>query len=138
MKEFIALCLVSVFLLIFPLQYTLELSNEIRINKFSDIVYVSTQTARIDGCFKPDNIAQLKADLFAAFPDLKESEIYIDVTTTPKYRKNFFDERELIYYDIRIPIRKIIAVPEFFGISPEQNSYMCVRKGFVVSEVLAP
>lgn len=137
MKDFIVLCAVAILLIVFPLQNALELSNEVRINKFSEIVYVSTQKARIDGCFKPENIAKLKADLFAAFPDLKESDIYIDVTTTPKYRKNYFDERELIYYDIRIPVRKIIAVPGLFGITPDQNRYFSVRKGFVLSEVLA-
>ncbi len=138
MKELIVCCALIILLLIFPLQYALELSNEVRINKFSDIVYVSTQKARTDGYFTPANIAELRANLLTAFPDLADSEIYIDVTTTPKYRINYFDQRELIYYDIRIPVRSIIAVPAFFGLTPAQNSYMSIRRGFVLSEVPAP
>lgn len=138
MKEVIVCAALLVLLLIFPLQNALELSNEVRINKFSDIVYHSTQKARTDGYFTSANIAELKSNLLAAFPDLTDAEIYINVTTTPKYRLNYFDSRETIYYDVRIPVRKIIAVPNIFGISSSQNTYMSVRKGFVLSEVPAP
>lgn len=138
MKEFIVAAAMLLLLITFPLQNALELSNEVRINKFSDIVYHSTQTARTDGYFTPANIAELRASLLAAFPDLTDADIYVNVTTTPKYRLNVFDSREAIYYDIRIPVRKIIAAPGIFGITPAQNTYISVRKGFVLSEVPMP
>lgn len=127
-----------ILLIIFPLQTSLEIINEARVSRFSNIVYVATQTARTDGYFKQSNIDKLRDSLFKAFPDLTESEIYIDVTTTPKYRTDVFDNREAIYYDIRIPVRRIIAAPGLFGISEADNQYMTKKIGFVLSEVLRP
>lgn len=138
MKNFIAGAAILILLLIFPLQNVQDQINQTRINKFSNIVYLATQTARVDGYFKQDNINKLKTDLMAAFPDLSEADIYIDVTTTPKYRTNIFDSREAIYYDIRIPIRKVIASPGFFGLSESENQYISQRSGFVLSEVNMP
>lgn len=127
-----------ILLIIFPLQTALEIINEARINKFSNIVYAATQTARTDGYFKESNIARIQNELLSAFDDLDLTDIYIDVTRTPKYRTDVFDNREAIYYDIRIPIRKIIAAPGLFGISPEQNQFIIKRTGFVLSEVPRP
>ena len=111
MKNFIAGTAMLILLIVFPVQTSLEIINEARISKFSNIVYIAVQTARTDGRFKQSNIDKMKNDLLAAFPDLTESDIYIDVTTTPKYRTDVYDSREAIYYDIRIPVRKIIAAP---------------------------
>lgn len=138
MKNFITGIAVLMLLIIFPLQSALEIMNEARISKFSNIVYLATQKARTDGYFKQSNIDKLKSDLVSAFSDLSESEIYIDVTITPKYRTNEFDTREAIYYDIRIPVRKILAVPSYFGISASENQYTSRRSGFVLSEVPMP
>ncbi len=138
MKNFIAGAAILMLLLIFPLQSALGMTNEARISKFSNIVYLATQKARTDGYFKQATIDKMKNDLMAAFPDLIESDIYINVTTTPKYRTDVFDNREVIYYDIRIPIRKILTAPGFFGISASENQYMSRRSGFVLSEVPMP
>jgi len=138
MKNFIAGVAVLLLLISFPLQTALELANEKRINRFSDIVYVATQTARTDGYFTEENINNIRSQLMAAFPDLAESDIYINVTTTPKYRLDVFDDREAIYYDIRIPVRKILVAPGLFGLSETGNSYVSQRQGFVLSEVPMP
>lgn len=136
MKNFIVGTAVLLLILSFPLQFALEVYNSQRISRFSNIVYTSTQTARLEGYFTTTNIGKLKTELLDTFPDLSEADIYIDVTTTPKYRTNEFDEREAIYYDIRIPVRKIIAAAGFWGVSDADNQYMSQRKGFVLSEVL--
>lgn len=138
MKNFLAGLAVIVLLIVFPLQSVLEISNERRLQKFSDIVYEAAQTARLDGYFKQETIDRLKQDLLSEFSDLSESEIYINVTTTRKYRTYVFDDRETINYDIRIPIRKIVAVPSFWGISDSDNKATAVRSSFVLSEVPAP
>lgn len=138
MKNFITGAAILILLLIFPVQNAQDLINQNRINKFSSIVYLATQTARTDGYFKQDNIDKLKADLITAFPDLSEADIYVDVTTTPKYRTNVFDNREAIYYDIRIPVRRVLASPGFFGLSDNENQYVSRRSGFVLSEVPMP
>lgn len=136
MKNFLAGLAIVVLLIVFPLQAVLEISNERRLQRFSDIVYVAAQTARLDGYFKQENIDKLKQDLITEFPDLSSSDIYINVTQTKKYRTLEFDEREAIYYDIRIPIRKIAAVPAYWGISDFENQVTVKRAGFVLSEVL--
>lgn len=138
MKSFIAGAAVLMLLLIFPMQTALEMINEVRVSKFTSIVNLAAQKARTDGYFKETNINTLKNDLLSAFPDLSESEIYINVTTTPKYRTNRFDNRETIYYDIRIPVRKILAASGFFGIPSSENQYISRRSGFVLSEVPMP
>ncbi len=138
MKNFITGAFMLVLLLIFPLQNAQDLINQTRISRFSSIVYLSTQTARTDGYFTQSNIDNLKASLLDAFPDLSEGDIYINVTTTPKYRLDVFDSREAIYYDIRIPVRKILAAPRFFGLSDSENQYISQRLGFVLSEVPMP
>lgn len=136
MKNFLAGLAIVVLLIVFPLQSVLEISNERRIQRFSDIVYVSAQAARLDGYFKQESIDKLKHDLITEFPDLADKDIYIDVTQTKKYRTLEFDQREAIYYDIRIPIRKIAAVPAYWGISDSENQVTAKRAGFVLSEVL--
>lgn len=138
MKNFMAGVAVLLLLIMFPLQTALELANEKRISRFSDIVYVATQTARTDGYFTEANIANLRNQLRAAFPDLTDADIYIDVTTTPKYRLDVFDERETIQYDIRIPIRRMIVAPGLFGLTEADNGYISERHGFVLSEVPLP
>lgn len=138
LKNFLTGAAILILLLIFPLQNVQDQINQTRINKFSNIVYISTQTARVDGYFTQDNINKLKMDLMTAFPDLSETDIYIDVTITPKYRTDVFDDREAIYYDIRIPVRKVLASPRFFGLSESENQYISRRSGFVLSEVPMP
>jgi hypothetical protein len=138
MKNFIAGAAMLILLIVFPVQTSLEIINEARISKFSNIVYVATQTARTDGYFKQSNIDKMKSELLSAFPDLSPEEIYMVVTTTPKYRTDIYDNRETINYDIRIPIRRIIAAPGLFGISEADNQYMTKKTGFVLSEVLRP
>ena len=138
MKNFIAGMAVLLLLVIFPLQSTLELVNDQRLARFDEIVYKATQTARVDGYFKQTTVDQLRADLRAAFSDLSDGDIYIDVTTTPKYRTNVFDERELVYYDIRIPVKKLVVAPAILGINESDNQYISCKRGFVLSEVLMP
>jgi len=136
MKNFLAGLAIVVLLIVFPLQSVLEISNERRMQRFSDVVYIATQTARLDGYFKQATIDKLKQDLASDFPDLADGDIYVNVTTTMKYRTSEFDEREAINYDIRIPIRKIVAVPAYWGISDSENQVTAKRAGFILSEVL--
>ena len=138
MKGFITGAAMLLLLMVFPLQTALEMANEVRMTVFSDIVHLSVQRARVDGYFKSSTITELKQSLLNAFPDLSEGEIYINVTTAPKYRLDVFDVREAIFYDIRIPVRGIIAVPQLFGIEADRNRYISRRSGMVLSELPMP
>lgn len=138
MDDLIAIIIIIVFLMFFPVQNALDTINQHNIAEFSNIVYVATQIARTDGYFKETTIDKIKADLVSRINGLNESEIFIDVTTTPKYRLNAFDIRETIQYDIQIPIKKIIVAPALFGISAADNQYVSRRVGYVLSEVPMP
>ena len=138
MKTLIATIASVLILLFFPLQNALDTINNQKMHYFHMIVHKSTQTARVDGYFTQDNIDVLTQDLLNAFPGLDAGDIYIDVTTTPKYRTDEFDDRERILYDIKVPIENVIAAHKMFGINDADNSFTYGESGYVLSEVLMP
>lgn len=140
MKNFIAGMTILIILVVFPLQNALEVVNDHKINKLDEIVYRATQTARTDGYFTLENIAELKANITSSFSDVIDSDIYLNLQDNDrvKYRLNEFDEREIIKYEIGIPIKKVIVAGGLFGIDDADNQYMYIKKGYVLSEVLMP
>ena len=137
MKELIVLSAVLIFLLTFPLQYALEQRNHHNISQFQQIVHVAKEKAKAQGYFTEDIIDELKENITDIF-NITENEIFIDVTTTPKYRQNTFDERELFYYLIGVPIDKIIAANVFWGISDTDNLTIYYIDRYTSSELIAP
>ena len=122
-------------LMFFPLQFTNDNLNSLRITAFKNIVHSADQKARTDGCFTEDNITDMKQKLCMVF-DVSESEITLDLTTTVKYRIDAFDKREMIHYKVGVPIKKVIAMNKFFNISDENNKTTFYDQGDVASEVL--
>lgn len=140
MKNFIAGMAILILLVVFPLQNALEVVNDHKINKFDEIVYRATQTARTDGYFTIENIAELKANITTSFSDVMESDIYLNLPGNDrvKYRLNEFDERETIKYEIGIPVKKVVVAGGLFGIDDTDNQYIYIKEGYVLSEVLMP
>lgn len=138
MKGFIVTFASLLLLIVFPLQNIVDTMNHYRIGVLLDIIHVSKETARIDGRFTTDNINELKNSIMKAFPDISESDITIDVETSIKYKTDTFDMREAIYYNISVPIEKIVAANRLFGIPDEINRYYYEKEGYVFSEVLRP
>lgn len=138
MKQLIVMTAVLMLLLLFPLQYALEQSNYYEISEFQKIVYNAKEEAKIKGYFSDEILDSLKNNITSAFKNVEASEIIIHVTETPKYRTDAFDERELIYYKIAIPIDQFIAGNHFWGISDTQNSGYYVIENYTVSERLKP
>lgn len=138
MKEFIILIIIIPILLYFPVQFVVNEQNHNRMLTVENIVHEAVKTARTDGYFTTTNINKMVADLQTAFPSINQSNIVITVTQTPKYRREVFDQREMISYDIEIPIDEIVAMPGMFGISSSDNKFMFPVKGEVTSEVLMP
>lgn len=146
MKNFITGLAMFMLLIIFPIQTSLEIINEHRANRFHNIVYVSAQKARKEGCFTEEIIYDLELDLKELVESYNgdTSKIEIDVEESRKKRKGSFNFdgvingnfEDVIYYDISIPIGKIVATPALFNISKEDNEYIIRRKGFVLSEYL--
>lgn len=136
MKTFIVTLAVVALLLVFPLQNVLDIVNGYRINRFDDIVHRSAQMARLDGYFTETNIDELKSNIIGNFPGIGEDDIVLNLETNLKVRTDVFDERELIHYEISVPIKKVIAAGLFLGIPESENMVVYTKKGYVLSEVL--
>ncbi len=137
MKEFIIGFAVFILLMFFPLQWTLNQVNHYKIESVNNIVHVAAQKARIEGYFTPDNISEMR-DKIANALTISGGDITIDVTTIPKYRFKQFNSNEMIKYDIKIPIKRIVAMNQFFGIDNNSNQLDYHVSGEIPSELLAP
>jgi hypothetical protein len=136
MNNFIALAIVLPILLFFTAQYTLQLEHQHNMAALETIVESAKEEARQEGYFTPEIIARIRADITAEFRDVSSGEILIDVTTTPKYRTDSYDRRELIEYSIGVPMKKLSAANHLFGISDADNTTIIYIKGSVASEKL--
>ena len=137
MKQFIVLLAALQFLLLFLLQFSLEQQNSSRLSLLQTHVAAAKEIARQEGCFTQENITRLKTQIATDF-ELDVDDILVNVTTSPRYRVNLFDERELIDYQIIVPIRRIMAGNRFLGISDEENQSTILIQGSVASERLLP
>lgn len=137
MKDFIVLIAVLLLLLPFPLQYALEEYNHHLKSEVHSYVNTAKEKAKQIGYFSDEIIEELK-DVLNNRLNIKRDDIIIDVTTTPKYRTNEFDERELIYYKVEVPIDRIIAVPYIWGIDQSDNKGTYILEGFISSEAISP
>ena len=136
MKTFIVTIAAIILLMVFPMQNIQDIVNSHKIERFDEIVYTATQKARTDGCFTPSNISEMKEKILGIFPGVSEDELIINVTTTIKYKKFEFDSREVISYEIGVPIKKIVSLNNILGIADENNRTDYIIKGYVLSEVL--
>jgi uncharacterized membrane protein YgaE (UPF0421/DUF939 family) len=137
MKDFIVLIAVLLILLPFPLQYALEEYNHHQKAELQSYVYAAKEKAKQQGYFSKEIINELEANITKTFNISKEN-INIEATKTPKYRTNNFSRRELIYYKVEIPIRKIIAVPKIWGINDQENKTVYTIEGYTSSEAIMP
>ncbi len=135
MKEYIVGFAIFLILMFFPLQWTINQINHYKIQTVNNIVYNAAQKARTDGYFKDYNINEMINKIIEAL-DVDSSQIRVDVTTTPKYRFDNFDNREMIQFEIGIPIDEVIAMQTFFTIEDDINGYEYIVKGEVPSELL--
>jgi hypothetical protein len=135
MKEFIVSLVLIPILLYFPAQNILDNLNNVKINALNSIVQKHAQVARYDGYFKDANIIQMKDEIHRAiYIDI--SEIQFTGTTVAKYRTDAFDSRELITYEVTVPLKKVIAMPTIWGMSEADNRKEYTIKNAVASELL--
>lgn len=135
MKEYIVGVAVFLVLIFFPLQWSINQINHYKIQTTNNIVYNAAQKARTDGYFKQSNLDKIRLQISTKLK-VQPSEVRIEATTVPKYRLDNFDEREMICFEVGIPIDKVIAANIFYGISNEENSYEYIISGEVPSELL--
>lgn len=136
MAKYIATAIILPLLLVFVMQYGLEVKNDTIISRAENIVYSAKEEAKQQGRFTPDIIERMKGSLTKL--GVSDSEIIIEVTTTPKYRTDTFDERELIEYKVGIPIKQLVAANSILGISDEANKRIHYVSGSTASELLLP
>lgn len=136
MKEIIAFIAIFLLLLWTAMQPVVNEINYTHMAVVQNIVYSAAQKARTDGYFTTTNIAGIKNDITTAFPQITAVEITVTATTTPKYRTDAFDDREMIDFNVKIPIKKIIAMQPFFGLTDAQNKMDYAVDGHVPSEKL--
>lgn len=133
MKQLIVLMGVLPILLVFLLQYTLDQRNNDSISRFQECVYQAKEQAKQKGCFTPeikeDMVEKIERDF-----GIKEEEMVIELEEVPQYRTSVFDQRELIYYKVSVPIEKIMAGNRFFGINDEENRTMYTIESWTASE----
>ena len=134
MKELIACCICIPLLLSLIPQYGIDVVNDRTMNRVENIVHSAKEEAREEGRFTSENIQTMTERLEAL--GFSSDEITISVTTTPVYRSDNFDENNLIEYTVGVPIKKIIAANQFYGISDEENKMIYYVRGSVASELL--
>lgn len=134
MEKFLALCLCLPLMIIFIPQYGLQTQNTAIINQSEVIVDAAKEQAKQKGYFTDSIINGMRADFTAIGVD--SNRVIIRVTQTPKYRTDVFDSREMIDYEIGVPIDKIIATNHLFGIVAEENKKIHYLRGQVASERL--
>ena len=136
MKEFLAIIAIIMILLYFPLQNVLDVANHNRINSLHQIVHSASQKARIEGKFTNEIVQEMTSNIKSKFSNISESEIDISVTSNTVYRLPEFDEKNVIKYKISVPIKKLLAMNGFLGVSDEENKTMYTVEGYVLSELL--
>ncbi|QOX62498.1 hypothetical protein FRZ06_03625 [Anoxybacterium hadale] len=135
MKQLIVLMGVLPIMLVFLFQYALDQKNNERINRFQEYVYQAKEQAKQEGCFTPSIRNELSTKITDTF-GVTEGEMILALEAVPQYRTTAFDERELIYYKVSVPIEKIMAGNRFFGISDADNQGMYTIESWTASERL--
>jgi hypothetical protein len=117
------------------MQYGTEQRNQYNITAFETIINSAREEAKQAGAFTPDIINRMTENIANQF-DIDGSEITINVSPSKKYRTNEFDERELIEYEIGIPLKELVAANRLWGISDDENRTIHYVRGAVPSEAL--
>lgn len=135
MKQLIVLMGILPILLVFLLQYTLDQRNNDNISRLQEFVYQAKEQAKQKGCFTPE-IKEAMIDKIEKSFGIAEEDMVVELEEVPQYRTSAFDQRELIYYKVSVPIEKIMAGNRFFGISDEENRMFYTIESWTASELI--
>lgn len=135
MKQLIVLMGILPILLVFLLQYTLDQRNNDNISRLQECVYQAKEQAKQKGCFTPEIKEAMIEKIEESF-HISEEDMVIELEEVPQYRTSAFDQRELIYYKVSVPIEKIMAGNRFFGIPDEENRVLYTIESWTASELI--
>lgn len=120
------------------IQPTILTKNHYRLTQFENIVIEEgVNLARTAGYFTNDIVNNMTTAISDTF-DIPVSDITVNVTRSPKYKKNTYDPRERIEYSISVPYGKLLKGNDIYGISDSDNLGIATISGSVQSELLAP
>jgi len=135
MKQLIVLMGILPILLVFLLQYTLDQRNNDNISRFQECVYQAKEQAKQKGCFTQE-IKEEMTNKIEGYFGIEEEDMVMVLEEIPQYRTSTFDQRELIYYKVSVPIDQIMAGNRFFGIADEENRAMYTIESWAASELI--
>lgn len=133
MKNLIVLCAVLILLMVFPLQYALNTKNHCIISITQKHVHNGKERARQIGYFSDENIQTIRKNI-ARDSHLKLEDIKIVATGIENRQKR----GNHIHYKVTIPLHKIIAASEMWGIDKANNRGTYTLENDAPSEWLAP
>lgn len=134
MDKIVALCICIPFFAVFIPQYGLQVVNNDIMIQSGVIIDAAKEEAKQAGYFTEDILSDMKENLAEIGVEVQDADI--TVTTTPKYRINEYDEREMIEYNISINVGKAIAAGGWFGIPRDENVLVKNYHGKIASEAL--
>lgn len=135
MKSFIVGTAVFLIMIFFVLQWSIEQQGHYKRTALINIVTQHAQQARMEGYFTED----IKTSMREKISDklhIQQDEIVMEVTDTPKYRTEVFNENEMISYKVSVPMGQIVAMAGLWGLDEDSNSYWYPIEGKVSSERL--
>lgn len=131
-------------MLVFLLQFTLDQMNESKIAIVNDCVYTAKEEAKQLGGFTSAIQGNLKQKLATAL-GISENEIVITTNAnekTPIKRMTSASaistndwKQKLIHYTVSVPIGKLMAGTEFFGIR-DDNTFVYTIDAYTASELI--
>lgn len=136
MKQLIVLCAVTIILLTFPLQYSIEQKNHHNILELQKIVHNAKEQAKQKGYFTSEIISNMRNDIMDEFDIARPDDIIILTTTNKKYRQDNFNRDNMIHYRAEVPIKRIIACNSFWNIEDSDNNMNYVIDSYTSSELI--
>lgn len=124
-----------IFFLLFMSQFiNFQEINHKKTEMTSAVAYYSQQ-ARMAGYFTPE----IKDEMITQIHErtgIEKSEIKVTLTESLKCTRQGFSTDSQINYEVKIPIKNVIAGASFLGIDEADNMHWYSREGSVSSEKL--
>ncbi|MDR2611242.1 MAG: hypothetical protein LBC58_07275 [Clostridiales Family XIII bacterium] len=124
MKQLIVCAALLPLLLAFVLQFMLMEERYAAVTRSEGAARSAAERAAYEGGFSAENEARLRSEIASAF-HISADRVEMELDRRPG------EAGGTIYYAIRIPTGKILAVPRLFGVSPRENEGVFEIRGAV-------
>lgn len=135
MKSYIVGAGMLLILLFFIFQWVSNENAYYKRTMLVNIVESHAQQARMEGYFTPEIKEALTKEIVEK-TKTPASEVIVNVTETKVCTRETFDQSQQISYEVKVPIRNIVAMANFLNIDESDNMYWFPLVGKVSSEKL--